>query len=265
MQLHSESLGRGHPLVILHGLLGSLRNWHILSRELARDFRVLAVDQRNHGKSPHTPEMNYRLMAEDLIDLLEGASLPRAHILGHSMGGKTAMQFALLHPERVSKLVIVDIAPRKYEALHDEVFAGLLSLKLDAYRTRREMEDALATHVPDLAVRRFLLKNVETLRHTGFRWKIGLQEIHQNYDRLREAVEGPWPFTGPSLFIRGSDSRYLSEEDLAFIRERFPRAQLRTIPGASHWVHTEQPEAFVQVTRDFLFPELSIVPPGIRS
>ncbi|HWH71651.1 MAG TPA: alpha/beta fold hydrolase, partial [Candidatus Sulfotelmatobacter sp.] len=143
MQLHSQSLGHGQPLIVLHGLFGSLQNWHTVSRALAEQFRVIAVDQRNHGHSPHSDEMSYRLMAQDLEEFMRAHNLARAHVMGHSMGGKTAMQFALLYPERVEKLIVVDIAPREYVPRHQKMLEGMLSLDLTTFQTRKQMEEAL--------------------------------------------------------------------------------------------------------------------------
>lgn len=187
MQLHYEEIGHGPPLMILHGLFGSLENWHTISRRLAEHLRVIAVDQRNHGRSPHSPEMNYPLMARDLLELMSRLHLGSTSVLGHSMGGKTAMQFALLHPAQVDKLVVVDISPRSYPPRHDYIFEALLGLKLSAFHTRQEMEAALAPAIPDIATRRFLLKNLGRGPTGEFYWKMNLHELCTNYNRLTEA------------------------------------------------------------------------------
>jgi esterase len=251
MILNFKSYGQGESLIILHGLFGSLDNWHTVSQELGEHLHVIAVDQRNHGRSPHSLDMDYRTMAEDVRALLAAQHLPWAHLLGHSMGGKTAMQFALLYPKLVHKLIVVDIAPRQYSPRHENVFAGLLPLDLKTFQTRVQLEEALAPSIPDLALRRFLLKNAERATE-GFRWRFGLCEIHRNYLRLGEAPSGPQPFTGLSLFVRGETSNYLLEDDLSSILPLFPLARLRTIPGAGHLVHTEKPEAFLRMVLEFL-------------
>jgi len=254
LHLHFHASGRGEPIIVLHGLLGSLDNWHTISRKLADHFRVFAVDQRNHGQSPHTPEMDYSLMAGDVLELMDHNGLRHAHLLGHSMGGKTAMQFALLHPDRVNKLIVVDITPRRYKPVHLPIFEALLSLDLSASGSRKEIEDALAASIPELAMRRFLLKNLGTDPQSGFSWKIGLREIQKDYPRLCDPVGGGRPFAGPTLFIRGGRSPYVTEEDWPVIRALFPQAQLRTIPGAGHWVHADRPEPFWQALLQFLAP-----------
>jgi esterase len=252
MQLHFQTFGQGEPLILLHGLLGSLENWHSASLKLARHFQVFAVDQRNHGRSPHSPEMDYPLMAEDVYEFLRSQNLAHAHVLGHSMGGKTAMQLALLHPEAVDKLVVADIAPRAYSSHHGKLLEGLLALNLARFETRQQMEAALAPSIPDLATRQFLLKNLGHAPGVGYHWKIGLREIHSNYARLSAALADGHPFEGPTLFVRGERSDYLWAEDLPELRRLFPRTQLKVIPRAGHLVHTENAPAFLQTVIEFL-------------
>lgn len=253
MNLHFESYGNGHgaPLVILHGLFGSLDNWHSISRRLSERLEVLALDQRNHGQSPHSPEMNYPIMAEDVAKFIRSRGLERANILGHSMGGKTAMELALACPELVEKLIVVDIAPRAYSPRHGEIFRGLLGLNLAEFQTRAQVGDALEPAIPDKTVRQFLLKNVTRDAQGTFRWKLNLKDICANYGRLSEALEER-VFNGPTLVIRGGTSRYIREEDAELIRRYFPKAQLRTLPQAGHWVHAEAPEAFLELVTGFL-------------
>jgi pimeloyl-ACP methyl ester carboxylesterase len=196
--------------------------------------------------------MDYALMAADLAEFINEHGLTRAGVLGHSMGGKTAMQFALLHPKRLAALVVVDIAPRTYTAPHEQIFAALLSLDLPAFQARRQIEEALASAIPELAVRQFLLKNLAREPGGSLYWKIGLREIHQNYERLNAGITGEHPFEGPTLFIRGEKSDYVCEEDLPLIRSLFPCAELRTIPGTGHRVHVGNPIAFEQALIEFL-------------
>ncbi|HYG35839.1 MAG TPA: alpha/beta fold hydrolase [Clostridia bacterium] len=252
MQLHFQTYGQGKPLLILHGLLGSLENWQTAGLKLSTHFQVFAVDQRNHGRSPHTEEMNYSVMAEDLAHLMQAQGLNSAVVLGHSMGGKTAMQFALSYPQRVEKLVVVDIAPRAYAPRHEQIFQALSSLDLSRFQTRKQIEEALAPGIPDLATRQFLLKNLTRDSAGVFVWKNGLQEIHRAYPQLNLPVTSNSVFTKPVLCVRGEESDYVVEEDLGQIRALFPNAQLLTIPAAGHWVHAEKPEAFVQGVLAFL-------------
>jgi esterase len=253
LRLHFESVGQGEPLLIVHGLFGSLENWASISRALADQFRVVAVDQRNHGRSPHSPVMSFRCMAEDLRQLLDGLGLTRCHLLGHSLGGKAVMEFALLHPGRTSKLVVVDIAPRAYPPRHESILRALLGLAPGSFTQRQAMDNALAERVPDLATRRFLLKNAVRGADGTFHWRMGLQELWTNYARLREPLTSPRPSEAAALFVRGEHSEYLSEPDLVEIR-LFPRARLASVARAGHLPHTENPEAFLKVVREFLRP-----------
>ncbi len=251
MQLRSRQYGSaGEPLVVLHGLFGSGENWHSVCQHLGAEFRVWALDQRNHGASPHSMQMDYPLMAADVREFLADQGLQNAHVLGHSMGAKVAMTLALRHPASVRSLICVDMAPRAYAARHEQILEGMLALDLASLKDRRQMELALKPWVPDLATRRFLLKNVRRSAD-GFHWRIGLSEIASNYSRLNEAAEGP-PYPGPALFIRGDQSDYLCEQDLPLIRKLFPRAELKTISGAGHLVHVDQAATIVEILRLFL-------------
>jgi esterase len=252
MQLHFQSDGKGAPLIILHGLFGSLENWHSISRNLAADFQVLAIDQRNHGRSPHAPAMSYQLMAEDLKDLLAAQHLGPVILLGHSMGGKTAMAVALTYPNLVNELIIVDIAPRAYPDRHRQILKALLPLDLRSFKSRAEMELQLAPWIPDLAVRQFLLKNVKRDQAGTFFWQMNLAAIDANFPRLSDEISSPRPFDKPTLFIRGERSDYIRDQDMTSIRKLFPRAQLCEIAGAGHWVHAEKPEDFLRKVREFL-------------
>jgi esterase len=252
MQLHFQSYGQGAPLIILHGLFGSLENWHSISTNLAADFQTFAVDQRNHGRSPHAADMSYQLMAEDLQELLAAQQLGSVNLLGHSMGGKTAMVFSLTHPDLVNKLVVVDMAPRTYPSQHLEILKALLSLDLRSFKSRAEIESELAPSIPDLATRQFLLKNLKRDSTGGFSWQMNLAAINANYDRLNEAISSQRSFDKPALFIRGERSHYIRDEDMLPIRKLFPRTKFCQIPGAGHWVHADKPEPFLRKVREFL-------------
>jgi esterase len=254
MQLNFESYGQGEPLIILHGLFGSLENWQSISRRLAERFWVLAVDQRNHGRSPHSPEMTYHLMAEDLNEFMESHHLAQASLLGHSMGGKTAMQFALLHPQKVEKLIVVDIAPREYPPHHREIFEALLSLDLASFQNHEQIEKALAASIPELGVRRFLLKNLARGADRKFHWKINLPGIYRNYDRLNQALPIERIYEKPALFIRGGKSDYIRPGDLPIIERWFPQAEVRTVAQAGHWVHADAPEELIRIILTFFGP-----------
>lgn len=251
MTLHFLEYGSGHPLIILHGLLGSLDNWHTQSKSLGTRYRVFAVDQRNHGRSPHSDIFNYEAMAEDLEEFLVRHQLASTSILGHSMGGKTAMLFALSHPDRVDKLVAVDIAPRAYPALHDEILRALLSLNLSRYASRQEVDAALALDIPDFAVRQFLLKNLRQTPNGTFRWKMNLNAIQTHYAEISKAIESKQPFVKPALFVRSTRSGYVRDSDIADITRLFPLAQISEV-DAGHWIHADAPAEFSRVVLSFL-------------
>jgi esterase len=256
VRLHFESTGEGPPLLILHGLYGSLENWRSMTRRLSEVFQVFAIDLRNHGHSPHSGEMTYPAMAEDVLEFMQAQRLESAHILGHSMGGKVAMQFALLHAERVERLIVADMAPKAYPMKERGIVEALLALDPSKFETRKEMEEILAAPIPDLAVRRFLLKDLKRDRDGRFQWQMNLRAISDNYEALTHGVRGT-PFQKPTLFLRGEKSRYIKAEDEALIKALFPNATVQSLEGAGHWLHVETPEAFFRSVREFLLPAKS--------
>ena len=252
MQLHHTSLGSGEPLIVLHGLLGSHQNLLPASRKFAEHFHVFALDQRNHGHSPHHDEMSYELMAADVVRFMDAHHLDAAHVLGHSMGGKTAMHLALHHPARVNKLVVADMSPRAYGPRFAKLLKALRELQPERFQTRQEADQALAVSVPEESLRQFLLKNLMPAEHGGYRWRIHLESIATNYDHLRGAVQSALPFIGEALFVLGGDSDYVGDVDKAEIHRLFPAAQFTSIAGAGHWIHVEKPAEFARAVMRFL-------------
>ena len=254
MQLHFKESGQGRAVVLLHGLFGSLDNWHPVAVRLAEQFHVFAVDQRNHGQSPHSAEMSYALMAEDVNELLVARGLESVSLAGHSMGGKVAMQFALQFPGKVEKLLVEDMAPRAYLPSHNKIFTALLALDLPAFKARQEIEEALAPGIPSLMLRRFLLKNLahEPQDARAFKWRIPLPAIFANYPKLCAPLASQPPFPGPVLFLHGGQSPYVSEADAPRIRELFSQAVIEAIPQARHWIHADAPDDFVRHVSAFL-------------
>ena len=252
MQLfHKQYSGAGEPLLILHGLFGNQANWSGHARELAEDFQVYTLDLRNHGASPWGDSHTYADQAQDLIDTLDALALPRAHVIGHSMGGKAAMQLAFRAPERVGKLILVDVAPVAYP---DERFApleGMLAVDTDALRSRAEADRILAAHIEDKAVRDFLLTNLQR-EGEGYTWRCNLKVLADDYPRIRGRPDPMGRFEGPALFIRGGASDYVLTQYEAPIRAAFPAARIDTIAGAGHWVHSEKPRELLAVVREFL-------------
>ncbi len=252
MKLNFKVFGEGEPLIILHGLFGSLDNWQGIAKELSDRFRVYIVDQRNHGRSPHSEVMNYEVMANDLLELMDDQNLQTAHVMGHSMGGKTAMKFALTYPERCNKLIVVDIAPKAYPPGHEEIFRALFALDPSKISSRAEADRQLSRYIDNVNIRLFLLKNLQRTPDGHFAWKMNLPVLYKNYKHITEAIEASQPFDHPTLFIRSETSSYILDSDIAEIRRLFPKARIVTIKNTGHWIHAEAPEAFLQTVRAFL-------------
>ena len=254
MILNAKTFGDGpDTLVILHGLFGMLDNWQTLARRWADRYRVVLLDLRNHGRSPHATEMDYPLMAADVAESLEAAGIDRCHLLGHSMGGKVAMQTALTYPGLVDKLIVVDIAPRQYRPGHDDVFAALAALDPTEVTDRKDAAARLSVHISDPGIQLFLLKNLARDPAGGFRWRMNLPAIRAAYPALIGPVGQPGEWrTAPTLFIRGGKSGYVTDEDEPLIRELFRDVRIATVAEAGHWVHAEQPAALMALVDDFL-------------
>jgi len=253
MDLFYKTYGEsGPPLLILHGLLGASGNWHTLSRSVFQAHAtVYTIDQRNHGRSPHADTIDYPTLAGDLHAFVEAHDLAPAHLLGHSMGGKTAMQAALTHPDDVDRLIVVDMAPKAYPPHHADLLRVLERINPANYGSRTAIDSVLADAVPSRAVRQFLLKN---LQYDGdaYTWQMNLDAIRNHYDDLIAPIDVEATFDGPTLFVRGAQSNYVSDDDLPAIRERFPQAELVTIPDAGHWVHADAPRPFAEAVVSFL-------------
>lgn len=252
MTLNYKSFGEGYPIIILHGLFGTLDNWQTIAKKLAETYTVYIIDQRNHGRSPHDDTFDYESMADDLQAFMESHWIYEAHIIGHSMGGKTAMQFALNYPDLVNKLVVVDIAPKAYEGGHQTIFDALLSLDLAKITSRKEADALLQQKIEEFGVRQFLLKNLTRQKEGGFKWKMNLPIIYQNYPQILSAIDSEDSFDNPTLFIRGGASNYVEDEDLGNIKSFFPSAELATVAEAGHWVHAAAPETLLKLVLDFL-------------
>jgi len=251
--LHFQSLGEGPPLLILHGLFGSGANWRSIGRRLATHHRVLLIDARNHGGSPHAAGMSYPQLAADVRALLDSENIAQAALLGHSMGGKTAMQLALETPARVSHLMVVDIAPAYSHHSHLPIIAALRTLDLATLERRADADAALAAAIPDRGLRLFLLQNLVATER-GWRWRLDLAALR---DAMPDLLGFPDPepgtrYPGPTRFVRGGRSDYLLPEHEPRIRALFPAARVITIPDAAHWVHAEQPARLIESLNAFL-------------
>ncbi len=249
--LNFRELGAdGVPVLLLHGLFGAGDNLGALARRLSLHRRVLMVDLRNHGQSPHAATMTQAEMAEDVRALMQRLGIDCADLVGHSLGGKVAMQLAMNYPHCVRRLVVVDIAPVAYPPGHDAVFAALRAVDLAAVGSRRDAEAMMAPHIDEPILRQFLLKSLERT-DAGYRWRFNLPVLLANYNELRAAPSGP-PFMESALFVKGELSGYISAAYEPALRSAFPRAELQVVAGAGHWVHGDQPEQFNQLVEAFL-------------
>jgi len=249
--LHCQRYGTGEPLLILHGLFGCWDNWLPVAKSLAQRFCVYVPDLRNHGKSFHSPRFDYDAMAEDVQRLMNALAIDRAVLIGHSMGGKAALRFTALHPERVLRLVVVDITYKARPPVFADAIEALARLDLNALKRIRDAAAELRPSIPDPAVRFFLLKNLEHLPDGSYRWKANLDAIRRNLPLICGPVDVRG-FPKPCLFIRGSDSNYIEPGDWPEIKSRFPLAQLVTIAGSGHWPHVDNKTAFLNALSDFL-------------
>ena len=254
-ELNYSSSGSGQPLVVLHGLFGSGRNWQSHARRLAQAFQVINVDLRNHGQSFHTDEMNYPAMAGDVARLIRQLDIGPCHLLGHSMGGKVAMALALGEAELVADLVIADIAPVVYAHDHDELVDAALGLTLDAIASRADADRELESAIPEPGLRAFLLQNL-VRDGDSWRWRVNWQAIQRNMSNLTGFIDlpGDWRIDMRTLFIRGANSDYVDDEAIEQIRRHFCNVEIATLENAGHWLHAEQPQAFIERVLEFLLP-----------
>lgn len=252
MKLYHREIGEGKPLIILHGLFGSSDNWMSIAKELEGHFKMYLVDQRNHGQSPHSDEFNYTAMANDLNEFIEEHGIENPSILGHSMGGKTAMNFAINHADKWDKLIVVDIAPRAYPVHHDTILKGLKSIDVDNLKSRGEADKQLSEYVKDMGTRQFLLKNLARKSDGGFEWKINLPVIDKKIEAMGEGIEQQLAIEKDVLFIRGEKSDYIQDRDNILIVQLFPNSEVKTVKNAGHWVHAEQPKALLEMVTEFL-------------
>ncbi len=260
---HDDSHKQAIPIVFLHGMLGELQNWNSQAKRFAdQGYKVLAVDLRNHGGSPHLKGMSYRQMAEDVLALLSHLEFSKINLSGHSMGGKVGMYLALLYPEIIQKLVVVDIAPVAYPLWHQQIFHALLSLPIDQLNSRREADKLLAKSIDDDFERAFLLKNLKRKeekyelhsgnQYNGYQWKCDLAEISRNYLKIVGFPAQNTKFPGDVLFIKGENSEYITEEYTSRILQYFPQAKIETIANAGHLPHVQQPDIFYEQASHFL-------------
>lgn len=250
--LHSKILGAGEPLLIIHGYFGSGDNWKMIANKLSDTFQVHLIDQRNHGRSFHSDEFDYELMVEDLYNYIEYYQLEKVNLLGHSMGGKTVMLFAVEYSELVNKLIVADIAPRMYPPHHDDILKALNSVDFSIQNSRKLVDEKLAELIPEVGVRQFLLKNVYWKEKGQLDFRFNLQSLTENNNEVGEALPSFTIFDGETLFLKGENSGYISTDEEPLIKAHFPNSTIETIANAGHWLHAENPNDFFEQVFIFL-------------
>lgn len=251
--LHSNIIGEGRPLIILHGFLGMGDNWKTLGNRFSKqNFQVHLVDQRNHGRSFHSNQFSYEVLSEDLKHYIEYHGLQESIVLGHSMGGKTAMLFAVTYPELISKLIVADISPRYYPVHHQTILEGLSALKHVDLKSRGQADKIMQNYVPDFGTRQFLLKNLYWKEKGVLDLRLNLEALIDNVEEVGEPLPIHSKFDKPTLFLRGDRSEYISQQDESIIKQHFENSDIITISNSGHWLHAENPEDFYQAVIQFI-------------
>ena len=254
MKLFYRHYGEGQPVIILHGILGISDNWVTIGRRLAEKFEVFIPDQRNHGQSPHSDTFSYYALVDDLFEFIEDHQLSKPILIGHSMGGKVAMNYTLEHPHRIDKLIVVDISVRNYPARrqHLDIMDAMLSVDFDQLFTREEIEKIISEKIKSASIAGFIMKNLYRIGKNRLAWRLNLKSIYQNIENVFEGVDLPYTSDIPTLFIKGGASDYILEEDVPLILQKFPNAIFKTIENASHWVHADAPDELCKAFSEFL-------------
>ena len=252
MKLNYTEQGAGTAVILIHGIFGSLSNLGNLARSLSAGYRVLSVDLRNHGDSPHERSMDLQLMAMDIIELMDDLALDAAHLVGHSMGGKVAMQLAMNYPQRVDGLLVADIAPADYPQQNINVINALQSISKVSIESRKMADNELVRYQIDAPTRAFILKNLRRESNGQFVLKFNLSSIVANYARKLALAPVGQPYTGPSLFLKGQTSAYIQDKHIPVIESLFPQSTLQVVQGAGHWLHAEKPDDFNNLVSAFL-------------
>lgn len=266
MKLNTRILGEGKDLIILHGLYGSGDNWLTFARNLAENYKVHLPDQRNHGNSPHSPDHSYKAMVNDLAEYIETHNISSPIVIGHSMGGKTAIWFSILHPEIASSLIVIDISPVGYAQITDHstlieqhlnIVNAMRMVDISTFSSRNDIDSELSAYIPNNNVRQFLLKSIVRTKEGQYSWKINIEAIGHYLPEIMKGIdiEKNAPLINsklPVLFVKGELSEYIPEEDFGEIKKLYPQASIETVYGSGHWVHAEKPEALLSVLHNFL-------------
>ena len=251
--LHSKIIGDGpEHLIVFHGLFGQLDNWNTHGKQFGETYTTHLVDLRNHGRSFHSNDASLEAMVEDIIHYMDHHQIEKAHLLGHSLGGRIVIDFAMMYPNRLDHLIVADMAPKAYQPHHNAIFKALLSVDFSTITSRKEVEETLSLYIPEVGVRQFLLKNVYHAENGGYAFRFNLPVLHQYYEELvgKELKDGI--FNGPTLFLKGAKSNYILIEDEFLIKKRFPNAEIKAIANAGHWLHAENPKDFIEAILAFL-------------
>jgi len=260
MKLHYRNFNQGESLFILHGLYGSSDNWITIAKKLDTRYNITIPDLRNHGLSPHSSIHNYQAMSKDIKELADSLNLKKINIIGHSMGGKVAMEFACMFPEFTEKIAIIDIAPKNYNTLefqnhlesHKTIINQMLNYSFEEKKSRTEIDNDFSNTINDFATRQFILKNIKR-KEGKFKWKINIKSIHMNIHKMMEnSLTEDYLFEKPTLFIKAENSNYIQPKDMVSIKKTFPIAELISIPDCGHWIHTKQPEILIETINNFL-------------
>lgn len=252
MLLNYKQLGQGPDVILIHGLFGSLENLNVIANSLAENFTVTNIDLRNHGRSPHSEEMDYPVMANDVLTLMAHLNINKAHLVGHSMGGKVAMQIAHLNPEIVNKLVVLDVAPVTYKSRHNDIIAALKLVEQHAVNDRKQADQLMTPLISELGVRQFLLKSYAKNDQGQLQWRFNLEVLSEKYCNILTNIKANDSCLCDTLFIKGNDSDYILPEYRDAIMAQFKNAKAKIIHGAGHWLHAQKPQAVNKTINDFL-------------
>lgn len=251
--LYSRIEGEGNPLLIIHGFLGTSDNWKTLSGQYAQNgFEVHALDLRNHGRSFHSDDFSYEFMVQDVLEYCNANQLKKVDVIGHSMGGKVAMFFAVKYPDMINRLIIADIGPKYYKPHHQDILAGLNAVDFSTKPDRNQVEEVLSGHIDDFGTRQFLMKNLYWKEPGQLDFRFNLPVFNDKIENIGEALPEGTSFNGPVLFLRGDRSRYIKDEDIAGIKQHFPQSEIKDIKNSGHWLHAENPQDFMAETLAFL-------------
>lgn len=252
IELNYKVFGEGEPVIILHGIFGMLDNWQTFGKKLAEDYQVFLVDQRDHGRSPHTEEFSYPILAADLKHFIETHNLVKPRLIGHSMGGKTVMEFLLMYPDLAGPTAVIDMGVKSYSGGHEYIMEALASVSMDLVQSRKEAESILSEKIDNQGVMFFLMKNFTRKKEGGYRWKINLPLLQSAYKGLMAHDLSERRDEGSTiLFVRGGNSNYILASDIENILKVFPAAQVQKVDNAGHWIHAEQPEPLLHMISDF--------------